>query len=204
MKLRLATALLVAFALGLVLLHALDPRPLAVPLSAFSVGPFGWLYRAAFAAATASLALMALGTARWARIATAVAAAGAALAALFPSRGLAVSATDRLHLAGTLLFLVGASGALWLGRRSPTARLLALGATFLLAATLALKAEHSSYAGHAQRLLVALLGVGVASEQRAGARPRSAQVEPGPGPAPSTSSAGPPSASRPPPPSPTC
>jgi len=161
MSRRVAAALLVAFAIGLVILHALDHQPVDASLSVFSVGRFGWIYQVSFAAAALALANMASGRAGWARIWLAIASCGAALAAAFPSGGAAVNVTDRVHLAGSLLFLVATSVVLWLGRPSPTGRALALAATVLLVLTVVLKARHSAHAGLFQRLLVVVMLVGV-------------------------------------------
>jgi len=161
MSRRFAAVLLVAFAFGLVVLHALDPQPIGSPLSVFSVGPYGWIYQVSFAAAALALATLASGRTGWARGWLAIAGSGAALAAAFPSGGVAVNVSDRIHLAGSLLFVVATSSVLWFGRPSPAARGLALSGTVLLAMTAALKVQHSSHAGLFQRLLLAVMLVGL-------------------------------------------
>lgn len=161
MRERVAAALLVGFVAGVVALHAVDHHPLGSALSVFSVGPFAWVYQASFAAAALALATMASGRTGWARAWLAAASFGAALSATFPSTGVGVNVADRAHLGGSLLFVVATSAVLWVGRPSPVSRGLALSATLLLAVTAALKVLHSVHTGVFQRLLVAVVMVGL-------------------------------------------
>lgn len=161
MSRRVAAALLVAFAIGLVALHALDRQPVGAFLSVFSVGPFGWVYQVSFVAAALALGIMASGRTGWTRTWLATASCGGVFAAAFPSAGVAINLTDRAHMAGSLLFLAATSALLWIGRPSPAARVLALSGTLLLALTAALKVQPSVYTGLFQRLLIAVVLVGL-------------------------------------------
>lgn len=184
MRERVAAALLVAFVVGVVALHAVDRHSLGSALSVFSVGPFAWVYQASFATAALALATMASGRSGWARTWLAAASFGAAISATFPSSGVAVNVADRAHLAGSLLFVVATSAVLWLGRPSPFSRWLALSATLLLAVTTALKALHSAHAGVFQRLLVAVVMVGLFCQLFAEGRDGGGSAPPAPAPAP--------------------
>ena len=150
-------------------MHLLDGGAgFAVPLSAYSVGPWRWLYRAAFGlAAGASLALAHRARTAGPRRATALHAAVAAAALLVaatPSDGVPPSTpVESLHALGMLVWLglltadLAGRGGRWPERPRLAAPALRAATIALFLLAVAAKATASPIAGAVQRVLVAWL-----------------------------------------------
>ena len=161
-----AAASLALVASAFVVLHLLDSPRINHPLSAYSLGPASWLYRAAFLVLGLFLLLLAWRGPSSARLPLAGAAVGAALAALTSSSGNSLATVhDRVHAAAMLVFFLGAIAALWAlhaatprhSRARVASLLVALITTLLFLTTAALKIAHSSGLPLLQRLLLGSL-----------------------------------------------